>query len=336
MDASVDAGNQWLEEIAKAMKDERARGTAPNSVCMTVRELLLKFDYKNRGSWINAHIRNKLSELNLCADPDFEGAWIHGDIEIKLVVEEDIEKRPDPAPRVDILDAAHNKPLGVSPDAETRVAKTLMLLHDYSQLPVMQGERTVKGMISWRSIGAHESLNRPCEIVRDCMERAEVVHKDDVLLDVIRIIAESGCVLVRDRNEKNAICGIVTAADLANQFAQIAGPFLLAGQIEVCLRNLIDGLFTLDQMEQVVAGGGTQKKFRGVADLSLGDYCHLLSKPECWDRLEARIDRAEFTKCLERVRIVRNDIMHFSPEGICPEDFDALRDLAFLLRLWCA
>ena len=336
MDASVAAGSQWLKELAQAMQDERTSGAAPNPVRMTVRDLLRKFSYVNRGSWISAHIRNKLSELHLCTHPDFEGGWIHGEIEIKLLDEEGRAERSDPAHRVDILDAAHHKPLGVAPDTETRVAKTLMLLHDYSQLPVMEGERHVKGMISWRTIGAQESLSRPCELVRHCMEPAEEVSKDDPLLDVIGIIAQSGYVLVRDRNAQNTICGIVTATDLANQFAQIAGPFLLAGEIEGYLRTLIDGRFGFEQMEQVVAGGGSQSTFRGVADLSLGDYCHLLSKPEYWDELGARIDRAEFVKYLDNVRRIRNDIMHFSPEGISEEDFDALRDVAALLRVWCA
>ena len=30
-----------------------------------------------------------------------------------------------------------------------------MLLNDYSQLPVMTGDRTVHGLISWKSIGEH-------------------------------------------------------------------------------------------------------------------------------------------------------------------------------------
>jgi hypothetical protein len=42
-----------------------------------------------------------------------------------------------------------------------------MLLHDYSQLPVLSGDRTVKGMVSWRSIGKAFAINRNGTEVRD-------------------------------------------------------------------------------------------------------------------------------------------------------------------------
>jgi CBS domain-containing protein len=57
-----------------------------------------------------------------------------------------------------VLPAANRKPLCVSPDAEVSEAITLMLQQDYSQLPVTTTEHSVRGMISWRSLGLRLAL----------------------------------------------------------------------------------------------------------------------------------------------------------------------------------
>src|SRR5262245_5754130 len=57
------------------------------------------------------------------------------------------------APQLQLLPSAKRAPLTVSREDSLRHAETQMLLNDYSQLPVMTGERTVHGLISWKSIG---------------------------------------------------------------------------------------------------------------------------------------------------------------------------------------
>jgi CBS domain-containing protein len=46
------------------------------------------------------------------------------------------------------LAAANNPPLNVHPDSPLSAATTIMQLHDFSQLPVLANERTVRGIIS--------------------------------------------------------------------------------------------------------------------------------------------------------------------------------------------
>jgi hypothetical protein len=38
------------------------------------------------------------------------------------------------------------------------------------------------------------------------------------------------------------------------------------------------------------------------------------------------IDRAVFIEQLESIRTVRNDVMHFDPDGPAPSDLEALRN----------
>ena len=315
------------------MKETAKKQTTPQPVRISVRGLLQKYNYSRRGTLINPHIRNKLDELHLRSTPDFENAWFDERIKISLDDDGDEIAPPDPTHRIAILNAAHNRPVSVSRDDPLSTATTLMMMHDYSQLPVMQGEHAVNGIISWKTIGARMSLDLPCQWVRDCIEPAKTVSQTTPLFDVISTIAESGYVLVQESETNTKIIGIVTAADLSNQFAQLAGPFLLSGQIEGHLRNLVHDKFSAPEMQQVcsVSQASNGKIITGAADLTLGDYYRLLSKPERWGKLKLNVDRVEFLKHLESVRKVRNSVMHFSPEGLSEEDLQTLHVAANFL-----
>ncbi len=53
-----------------------------------------------------------------------------------------------------------------------------------------------------------------------------------------------------------------------------------------------------------------------------------------WKKVKVSIDRAVFCTQLNKVREIRNDVMHFDPDGILPADLERLRDFAhFLQRL---
>ena len=46
------------------------------------------------------------------------------------------------------------------------------------------------------------------------------------------------------------------------------------------------------------------------------------------------IDRVTFIKELDQVRAIRNDVMHFDPDGILPDQLERLREFSsFLDRL---
>ena len=200
-----------------------------------------------------------------------------------------------------------------------------MQLHDYSQLPVMTNEYKVSGIISWKSIGARLSLGRKCEYVRDCMDPPEELSVTAPLFDAIATIAEHGYVLIR--GTENAITGIVTASDISLQFMQLAGPFLFVGEIEGHLRHLIHGKFTLEQLRAASLSEGGQT-VEGSGDLTLGGYCQLLGDRSNWEQLNLNIDRAEFIKHLNDVREIRNDVMHFNPDGLSEDETRKLRDIA--------
>jgi hypothetical protein len=62
-----------------------------------------------------------------------------------------------------------------------------------------------------------------------------------------------------------------------------------------------------------------------VSDLSLGEYIRLLENPKRWEKLAVKIERKTFVEELKRVGRIRNDVMHFDPDGPSPEDLKTLR-----------
>ena len=198
-----------------------------------------------------------------------------------------------------------------------------MQMNHYSRLPVMRNEREVAGIVTWQSIGTRLALGLDCTYVRQCMQPAEVIPADTRLFDAVHKVAEHGYVLVR--GETNVITGIVTATDVAHLFEKLARPFLLIGEIEDHVRNLIRGKFTLDQLQ---TASGEERSVDGLADLTFGGYRRLLENKDNWDRLNLDIDRAEFVRHLDAVREIRNEVVHFNPKGLNEIQRKSIRNLA--------
>jgi CBS domain-containing protein len=60
--------------------------------------------------------------------------------------------KTDPTFRIGSLPAANKSLISINVEDSVATAVTLMLQHDFSQLPVMQGEREVKGVVTWKSV----------------------------------------------------------------------------------------------------------------------------------------------------------------------------------------
>ena len=323
-------GSEQLEALAKKIEQDIEKGAAPRSKKLTVRELIGWYGYRRRSSWLVKRIRNQMDELKLRSVPDFESENIDSKIKIETAGGSPSGILEDPVHRIGTLAAAHNKPVSVAPDDPLNVATTKMQLNDFSQLPVMTGKHTVRGIISWKSIGMSFSLGTRCEQVRDCMdESVEEISIDDPLYEAIGSIAKHGYLLVRGKNK--AVTGIVTETDLSEQFMHLAGPFLLIGEIEGHLRQLIHGKFTVEEMRSTSEGEGG-RVISGTADLTFGGFCRLLEKPEHWETLNLGVDRGQFVEHLETVRKIRNDVMHFNPNVLSSEDERMVRRLRRVAR----
>jgi len=336
-----------LHEIA-----ETVRGGGSHSE--TVRELLRRFNFERRGVFKVQRVRHELAQEGLRTDPDFVQVWIDAPIAFRLVdqpqlieevtvvtavgtcasvdefVQAAISTVVDPTYRVNRLEAANQALVVLSPNDDIARATTLMMAHDFSQLPVMSGERNLRGMITWKTLGMRLALGTVPANVQEAMEEPSVVGEDSSLFAIIPLIIEKDYVLVRRRDQTYS--GIITTADLSGKFHELAEPFLLLGEIENHLRILLDGRFTLAELQSAKDPGDVERLVESAADLTLGEILHLLENPESWEKLRVRLDRREVIARLGQVKNIRNDVMHFDPEGIGPADIVTLRVFARFIR----
>lgn len=347
--------NERLGLVAAELK----KGHKPAPI--TVRELLSWFGAQRRGSIIAFLINEELTSVGLKTKPDFYVTYIDGRIEFELSendADEHSEREPpelettslsggpgeegegthirrvlstDPTYRIGRLRWANVTPTSLAPNQSVMQAVTVMLTNDFSQLPVMVGEREVKGAVSWSSIGKSLALGEKCLEVRECMESPRIISSDTSLFDAITEIVKHQYVLVRDPSNK--ISGIVTTSDLSLEFQQLTEPFLLLAEIENHVRYLIQkGGFTTKQLQQYCEHESDQSAADGVFGLAFGDYIRLLESEESWGQLSLALDRAIFIKKLDEAREIRNNVMHFDPDGITDQELDALRKFAGFLQ----
>lgn len=307
------------------IRDALHEGRAVNPV--TVREFLSWFDAKRRGISIVARIREELESLQLSTVPDIDEQWIDGLIAFHLsgVAEAashtaagsigvtegvasqapDVEhleskwERREAGYRLSRFQAANKPVVSINPEASLEQAVTTMMLNDFSQLPVMVGERDVKGVVTWSSIAMRSVLGKADGRLVDHMIKPVVLDGDASIFDAIQQIVQHDFVLVRDRERR--IVGIVTAADLSLQFRALSEPFLLLSEVETHVRNMIGHAFTIPELTAARDPGSTHV-VHSVADLTFGEYVFLLRDPANWNRLDIKIDRGAFCEQLDRVR----------------------------------
>ncbi len=319
------------KEEFKKIADEIKSSGDPHQ--LSVRSLLSLFHQERRRSGVVSWIRFNLHKQGLECVPDFAGVYINSAVELRKKSPaaprggdlEGSEDFRDPVPRLALLPAANNPPITVKRDATRSRATTLMMMHDYSQLPVMQNERKVDGMISLRSILSSQTIGDQCENVRDCMTKeVQVLPQDTPLFEAVRTVMRHEVVLVRGLDE--TICGLVTIADVGEQFISLAEPFWILEQIENHIRTLLDGRFSLPQLKAAADKADKDREVSSVEDLTFGEYVRILENPAHWETVSIDMDRPTFVKRLDEIRRIRNDVMHFHPDGISDEDLEVLRE----------
>ncbi|WP_417735243.1 CBS domain-containing protein [Rosistilla oblonga] len=331
-----------------------------NSVMASPREILTWFGAKRRGVNVTAKIRKRMEEHGLKTFPDFEYEYIDGEVRFKPtdwkpvlitnqrlevnsgVTEKDIADETSPQPlneglgitdptyRLGKLPAANKKPLTVKPSDSIAKAVTLMMEHDYSQLAVVTTPSSVEGLFTWESLATRLHFGHTPKSVGECMARPHVISSELSIFDAVVEITRHDVALVRAPNKM--ITGIVTTFDLSQQFRQLGEPFLLLGEIENQIRRLLDGCFTLQELKGGRDDTDSEREINGLSDLTFGEYLRLIENQQNWTKLEIPLDRPEFVKKLDEVRVIRNSVMHFDPDGIDGSDLDALRKFALFLQ----
>jgi len=304
----------------------------------SVRELISEWGVGRRGTGVITRVWRDLRGANLSTVPPFDAVSLDAEVVITANAQREspgieVEEPEDPVEAtvtVGTLTSAAGGLVSVGPDTPILEAQSLMERFDYSQLPVMSGDRTVKGVLSWESLAKAALYGTTVGMAQEASTEAVVVSDSDPLLDHVDTIAEAGYVLVKDAT--NLITGIVTSADLSKAFADLANPFLLLGEIEGWLRRIVDRCFGADDLAAYVDPDDPDRQIEAAMNLTFGEYVRLFQDPDAWDKLGLRADRRVFCAHLDEVRETRNAIMHFSSDPLEDKALESIENLLRWLR----
>ena len=322
------------EEGRAAFLRQAVEAAQTEPVVTSVRDLIGLWGWLRRGSVVTDQVTKELGSLGLTTSPPFTEVGIDNRVRLVPLTKDEsgpVPFHPHPTAGVQIgsLSSATRGVVWVRPEDSLQKAQTLMLVHDFSQLAVMRGPSDLNGAITWESVAKALLRHKPVTDVKKATVDATLVRRDADLLQTIPDIVKTGFVFVRDQGRE--VTGIVTTADLSEQFADLAGPFMLLNEIEVRLRIAIGGAFSVEELASV-KDPADARDVVSVHDLSLGELARLLDPQEHWERLRWELDRKEFLAALQRVRGIRNEVMHFSPDPLRSEDLQALRAFLNCLR----
>ena len=281
-----------LEALAKEIKETNT------SKMITPRTLVAAVGYEKRSPGACVLIDRFLTDNDLEVEPHYLDVWPDNYIEL----------------RSDSLDKAI----------------TLMMMNNYSQLPVMNGARKIVGYISWETIGEARSKGIDSDDVKDYKrDGIKVFKRDTPLMMAIREIYKNDFIVVVEND--GMPCGIVTTADVSSQFLTWTEPFVMLEQIENQVRHLLDEKILLEDLKNVCQEEG--REINTIDDLTFGEYQRLFENPKHWERIGLKsVDRALFVQMFDDVRIIRNDVMHFDPEGIDETSREKLKSMANFLN----
>lgn len=294
---------------------------------LEIRRLIGYWGFKGRGKNCISIINSDLAKMGLRTEPPFDSGSLDSIVALHKLSEEAAASAEQPddhlltvsripsasfaLPRQGVDDEL---PAGIIYQ-ETAIsdAVTIMLKHDYSQLPVIESKarREVIGVFTWQSYAQTVLRGENPTVVGSALVSNSTVDLHSDLFASVEPIARDGYLLVTYRG---ALSGIVTASDLTREFEELALPFLAVGQCEQELKRVAKGKF------------GNIKSAKAIEEMTFGGLQHFFK--DNWESLGWALSLDEFFGWLETTRRLRNSIAHFDNQ-----DTDSTNELETVHRL---
>ena len=210
-----------------------------------------------------------------------------------------------------------------TPDRLLRDALGKMIENRYGQLPVIDEHGHLLGMVSHQSIlrtyyhteGVVNLLDLP---VTHCTEAVTTLHPDDDLFKAANILAQSGeyaPLVVQDDKP----VGILTGKDMTRFFRSLFEGIIFVERVETRLRAYVSQAFpdaaVLNAAAMLAFGPGPnqpQYPARNPSRFSFADLLLFMCDADLWPIFEQAFGSCDvFMQLMDRVRRVRNGLMHF-------------------------
>ncbi|WP_460437649.1 restriction system modified-DNA reader domain-containing protein [Amycolatopsis stemonae] len=330
--------DQERQRVHERLRLARSRADQHEPERISVRELLGFWGATDRGDQVS-RIEADLANHGLVTSPSFRAVTLDTMVtlttppdEAEETVSPESSGGDDDEGDSDLnvrLTVGNLSPLdgveSVGPNSPLEEAITKMLLNDYSQLAVLNGPRNVRGAVTWRSIAQAMQQNPDASVADATDTHFEAVPYDRDLSEVLPTLQQRDFVFVTD--ESKAVMGIVTTADVAHRYGEMATPFFQLGELDQTLRWILGRALDLATVQPLCSR--TVTKFD---QLGFGDYQRILADRDVWTRLGWPLDRRVFIARLEEIRLIRNSVMHFHPDPVSEDTIEKLRNFTSLLH----
>ncbi|GLY22177.1 CBS domain-containing protein [Micromonospora sp. NBRC 101691] len=349
-EVAADSQEPRAEAVGRRMvvlEEARQDAEAGTPTRMTVRDLIGLWGIEDRDSDAAPQIRADLTNYGLTTVPDFNAVDLDQVIQIHRFgvakppptdqagteIEEqtdgvDEEARSSIGLTLGNLLSSRPRLVSVAPTSTFDEAITAMELDDFSQLPVLANPHKIHGVVSWKTITKARAHN-PEATFSDAIDRdVQVFDYDRRLVDVLHVLLEYGFIFVRNHERK--IAGIITAADVVQTYHKTATPFILIGEIDRELHELIINTFDETKIREVCDHASL--KFDGLDKMSMSHYEAVLGNEACWNDIGWRLERKRLVNRLKDIREIRNRVMHFSKDAVRAGDVDMIQNFLRTIR----
>lgn len=212
----------------------------------------------------------------------------------------------------------NKKIISCKPTDSIKKAKTIMLMNDFSQLPVLSDDKKIVGFISWRSIGKIEALGNGQNLVDEFTEVPKIIKETDSFLDHIHSIAENEFIIVQ--NNSNSLSGIITTYDMTIYFNDFIMPYLRLGIIE-------------DNLRKIITTKIKPKVTKDVHEMTFYEYKQIFNEDKNWLSLGLdNLDRESFVEKIDEIRLLRNRVAHYKPNPISNTELYFIASFSKLLE----
>lgn len=218
--------------------------------------------------------------------------------------------------------ATPDEPVTVDLDDSIQNALTLMLEHDFDQLPVVSDDG-VEGTVTYKSVAKYvKSMDDPrveeTSVKIALNTNPKFVERDHDIFELFDTLAEDDYVLIGDQD---GLDGILTRYDILYFLEHQVEPFLQIGEIEESLRHLFRASF--DDLDQAIDETFADRAEHDESyetpdcpeDFSFDDYRMFIMRN--LDHLPPRLsqERDMVESLLEDIRETRNALLHFRAEA---------------------
>ncbi|MFI7517476.1 CBS domain-containing protein [Micromonospora echinofusca] len=331
----------------EALETARHAAEAGTPTAMTARELIELWGVEDRDSDAAPQIATDLANFGLTTVPDFNAVDL--DQTVRLLrfgmappptAEGTEETTEETTSGVDEetggtigltlgnLLPSRSSLASVTPTSTFDEAITAMELDDFSQLPVLANPYKIHGVVSWKTITKARAHNPEATFSDAIDPDVHVFDYDRRLIDVLHTLLEYEFIFVRNHERK--IAGIITAADVVRTYHQTATPFILIGEIDRELHQLILDAFDEARIRDACVHAGLT--FDGLDKMSISHYHAVLGNEECWNDLGWRLQRKRLVSRLNEIREIRNRVMHFSKDAVRDGDVEMIQNFLKTIR----